>query len=58
MSSPWDRAVDLVIVGSGAGAMAAGIRASDLGAEVLLLEKSPHFGGSTAMSGGVCWVPA
>lgn len=52
----WDHSVDLVIVGSGAAAMAAGIRAKDLGLNVLLVEKSAYYGGSTAMSGGVCWV--
>lgn len=52
----WDHAVDLVIVGSGAAAMAAGIRGKDLGLDVLLVEKGEVYGGSTAMSGGVCWV--
>src|SRR5450432_1417989 len=52
----WDHSVDLVIVGSGAAAMAAGIRGKDLGLDVLLVEKSNVFGGSSAMSGGVCWV--
>lgn len=36
--------------------MSAGIRAHDLGLDVLLVEKGETFGGSTAMSGGVCWV--
>ncbi len=49
--------VDFLIVGSGAAAMAAGLRAHDLGLKVLLVEKSDRYGGSTAMSGGVCWVP-
>lgn len=52
----WDQSVDLVVVGSGAGAMAAGIRAKDLGLDVLLVEKGETYGGSSAMSGGVCWV--
>lgn len=52
----WDHSVDLVVVGSGAAAMAAGIRAKDLGQNVLLVEKSDAYGGSSAMSGGVCWV--
>lgn len=52
----WDHSVDLVVVGSGAAAMAAGIRAKDVGLDVLLVEKSDCYGGSTAMSGGVCWV--
>lgn len=54
----WDHAVDLLIAGSGAAAMAAGIRAADLDLSVLLVEKGSHYGGSTAMSGGVCWVGA
>lgn len=49
--------VDFLVVGSGAAAMAAGVRAHDLGLNVLLVEKSDRYGGSTAMSGGVCWVP-
>ncbi len=52
----WDHSVDLVVVGPGAAAMAAGIRAKDLGQNVLLVEKSDAYGGSSAMSGGVCWV--
>lgn len=52
----WDRTVDLLVVGSGAGAMAAGLRGHDLGSEVLLVEKGAAYGGSSAMSGGVCWV--
>jgi 3-oxosteroid 1-dehydrogenase len=36
----WDHTVDLLVVGSGAGAMTAGLRAHDLGADVLLIEKS------------------
>ncbi|MCA9577195.1 MAG: FAD-dependent oxidoreductase [Polyangiales bacterium] len=54
--SEWDQTVDLVVMGSGAAGLAAAIRAHDLGAEVLLVEKSDLFGGNTAMSGGVCWV--
>jgi 3-oxosteroid 1-dehydrogenase len=52
----WDHTVDLVVVGSGAAAMAAGIRGKDLGLDVLLVEKGAVYGGSSAMSGGVCWV--
>ncbi len=52
-----DRTVDFIAIGSGAAAMAAGLRAADLGLEALLLEATDRYGGSTAMSGGVCWVP-
>jgi 3-oxosteroid 1-dehydrogenase len=53
----FDHSVDLLIVGSGAGAMTAGIRAKDLGADVLLIEKTNLYGGSSAMSGGSVWIP-
>ncbi|MBW2274244.1 MAG: FAD-dependent oxidoreductase [Deltaproteobacteria bacterium] len=53
----WDHSVDLLVVGSGAGAMTAGIVAHDRGADVLLIEKSDRYGGSSAMSGGALWIP-
>jgi len=53
----FDHSVDLLIVGTGAGGMAAGIRAKDLGADVLLIEKTECYGGSSAMSGGSLWIP-
>jgi 3-oxosteroid 1-dehydrogenase len=52
----WDHTVDFLVVGSGAAAMASAIRAHDLGLSVLLVEKGETYGGSSAMSGGVCWV--
>jgi len=53
----WDRSVDFLIVGSGAAGMTAAVRAHDLGGETLVIEKAPVYGGSTALSGGVVWVP-
>ncbi|GAA4883834.1 FAD-binding protein [Ferrimonas pelagia] len=53
----WDHSVDVVVVGSGAGAMTAALRANDLGQEVLVLEKSDQYGGTSAVSGGGIWVP-
>ncbi len=56
-TNAWDHTVDVLVVGSGAGAMVAGLTAHDLGASTLLIEKSPQYGGSSAMSGGGLWVP-
>lgn len=53
----WDHSVDVLIVGSGAGAMTAALKSYDLGGEVLLIEKGKYYGGSSAMSGGGLWVP-
>lgn len=48
---------DVVVVGSGsAGAMAA-LRSADLGLKVLIVEKAHKFGGTSATSGGVMWIP-
>ncbi len=52
----WDKEVDWLVVGSGAAGMTSALRAVDLGARVLVVEKSSRFGGSTAMSGGAIWV--
>jgi len=53
----WDREVDVVIVGSGAGAMTAALVAAEAGAECLVLEKTALYGGSSALSGGAVWAP-
>ncbi len=55
--SGWDHTVDLLIVGSGAGAMATAIHARDRGGTALLVEKTHLYGGSSAMSGGSLWIP-
>ncbi len=53
----WAYETDVVVVGSGAGALTAAVRARDLGLEVLVIEKTGQYGGSSAMSGGVLWLP-
>ncbi|ORB70141.1 3-ketosteroid-delta-1-dehydrogenase [Mycobacterium scrofulaceum] len=52
-----DTTVDLLVVGSGTG-MAAALAAHEGGLSVLIVEKSPYVGGSTARSGGALWLPA
>lgn len=48
---------DLVVVGSGAAGLATAIVAKSRGLDVVVLEKEPVFGGTTALSGGVLWIP-
>ncbi|MFL6022016.1 MAG: FAD-dependent oxidoreductase [Marmoricola sp.] len=52
----WDHSTDLLVVGSGAGVVAA-LRARSLGKTALVVEKAELFGGSTCMSGGILWLP-
>ena len=53
----FDHVVDVLIVGSGGGGMTAALTADASGLNALVVEKSSHFGGSTALSGGGIWVP-
>jgi len=53
----FDLTVDVLVIGSGGGGMTAALAADASGLDTLIVEKSPHFGGSTALSGGGIWVP-
>ncbi len=48
---------NFVVVGSGAAGLVAAITASKLGLRPLIIEKADVWGGTTATSGGVLWVP-
>jgi succinate dehydrogenase/fumarate reductase flavoprotein subunit len=48
---------DLVVIGSGAAGLTTAIVAKKRGLNVVVLEKEPVFGGTTALSGGVLWIP-
>lgn len=48
---------DLLVVGSGAGGLSAAVTAAYHGLKVIVAEKEPVFGGTTAWSGGWMWAP-
>lgn len=50
-------AFDVVVLGTGAAGLVAALTAAERGARVGLFEKAPVVGGTTAVSGGGCWVP-
>jgi succinate dehydrogenase/fumarate reductase flavoprotein subunit len=48
---------DVLVIGSGASGMSAAVTAAAHGLEVVVVEKEPKFGGTTARSGGWLWIP-
>ena len=57
MSTSESVDTDVVVVGSGGAALTAALAARINGARVTVIEKSDVIGGTTAMSGGLLWVP-
>jgi len=49
--------VDVLVVGSGASGMATAVTAATQGLDVLVVEKTAYYGGTTARSGGWLWIP-
>ncbi len=52
-----DNICDVVVVGSGAGGLATAVAAALNGLTVVILEKAPLYGGTSAISGGGIWIP-
>jgi succinate dehydrogenase/fumarate reductase flavoprotein subunit len=52
----WDEEYDLVVLGAGAGGMAAALVGAIEGMRTLLIEKSDQVGGTTAYSSGTVWI--
>jgi succinate dehydrogenase/fumarate reductase flavoprotein subunit len=48
---------DLLVIGSGAAGLSAAVTAAAHGLRVVVAEKEPVFGGTTAWSGGWMWTP-
>jgi len=57
MTSQADLHFDLLVIGSGAGGLSTAVTCAHLGLKVLVVEKDPQYGGTTAWSGGWLWIP-
>jgi succinate dehydrogenase/fumarate reductase flavoprotein subunit len=51
----WDISADVVVVGSGGAGLVAALAAQP--SDVVVVEKAPKVGGTTAVSGGGLWLP-
>ncbi|MEY5100180.1 MAG: hypothetical protein RJA36_2899 [Pseudomonadota bacterium] len=56
-TSTAPQSCDLLVIGSGAGALSTAVTAAHLGLQVIVVEKEAQFGGTTAWSGGWMWIP-
>lgn len=54
----WDHSADVIVVGSGNGALTAALCCYEMGLpDTLVIEKSDRCGGTSAISGGAVWIP-
>ncbi|MBF6630928.1 MAG: FAD-dependent oxidoreductase [Comamonas sp.] len=52
-----NQAYDVAVVGSGAAGLTAACVAASMGQKVVVIEQSPYVGGTSAISGGMLWIP-
>ncbi len=52
-----DSVFDVIVLGAGAGGMAAALFAAIEGKKVLLIERTEYLGGTTALSAATTWIP-
>lgn len=55
--SEQESGYDVLVVGTGASGMSAAVTAAHEGLKVLVVDKAPVYGGTTARSGGWLWIP-
>jgi 3-oxosteroid 1-dehydrogenase len=57
MTDRRDLDAEVIVIGSGAAALAAALAAHDAGSTVSVIERAESVGGTTAVSGGGVWMP-
>jgi 3-oxosteroid 1-dehydrogenase len=58
VTQEWDKQVDVLVIGSGAGGLLSALVAAKNHADVLVVEKEKLWGGTSATSGAGIWIPA
>ncbi|MEV6162224.1 FAD-dependent oxidoreductase [Streptomyces sp. NPDC052052] len=53
----WDATHEVIVVGSGAGALTGALMAAADGLDTVVLERTELVGGTSAYSGAACWLP-
>ncbi|MFF9542513.1 FAD-binding protein [Streptomyces albidoflavus] len=55
--SDWDEECDVLVAGSGGGALTGALSAAGRGMDTLVAEKTAYYGGTTAYAGACLWLP-